>query len=126
MILRFTSFIAVLTVSAALAADTKCLLGHSSSSTLKSSGRMGVRVSDEDSVVVKISGLGQVKAMLNGQYALTLLKEIDGVFYYQQADEKGLIVWAYCPTTKHLSYSKLQPTLVDRLPDAYFLVVQCK
>lgn len=109
-----------------LAADIQCVLHHSSSATVRLGDRMDVRASDKDSVAVKITGAGEQKAMLNGQFPLSLLKEIDGVYYYMQPSEDGMAIWAYYKKAQYLTYSKTRSYPVTRLPDTYFLAGQCK
>lgn len=123
---HFFLFLAGVFAGSALATDIQCIMRHSSSTTMKLDDRMDVRASDDDSVLVKITGVGEQKAMLNDQYALNLLKEINGVYYYIQPDEDGLAVWAYYKKAKYLTYSKTRSYPVTRLPDSYLLVGQCK
>jgi hypothetical protein len=103
-----------------------CVLKHSASAGIDDSGNINVHTSDEDSIIVKIEGIGQDIAIFNSSDKLQLIKTDKNAFYYQQETVEGVIIWAYFLKTNVLTYAKIRAFPVLDKPSSYLMISKCK
>jgi hypothetical protein len=126
--LRLSSLTALLLLvlgSSAHSLDISCTLRHSAVASLNDNGTIDVHTTDDDSIPVRITGIGEKQATFNGAYELTLVKRDGDGLYYLQPSTDGMVLWVYFPKSHTLTYCKLRASPVVGTPDSYMMIAKC-
>ena len=109
-------------VGAAHSADIACVLQHSAVAELTHSDSVDVHTTDDDSIAVRLSGLGSDTALSNDTHTLVRIGSDTHAIFYRQEDAPGLVIWAYFPKSHAITYAKLRTYPANGLPSSYLMI----
>jgi len=121
------TFISILSVIVSLgglaeATEITCTLRHSAVARLDERSKVDVHTTDNDEIRVKITGIGEKKAIFNDIYELTLIKREEDALYYLQHVSSGVVMWVYFSKSRSLLYCKLRSFPLLGNPDSYLMI----
>ena len=100
------------------------VLRHSAVAEVNDSGHVDVHTTDNDAIEFTLEHVGADSATFNGQYELRLIKREPDALYYLQSSIRGVIIWAYFPNSRTVTYAKIRSFPITGVPSSYLMIAK--
>ena len=103
------------------------VLRQSAIAEINDSGHIDVHTTDNDAIEFTLEHVGADSATFNGefgQFELRLIKRELDALYYRQSFTGGIIIWAYFPNSRTVTYAKIRSVPVTGDPSSYLMITK--
>lgn len=100
------------------------VLRQSAVAEINESGRIDVHTTDNDAIEFTLEHIGADSATFNGQYELRLIKREPDALYYLQTSTGGIVIWAYFPNSRTVTYAKIRSFPLTGVPSSYLMITK--
>ena len=100
------------------------VLRQSAVAEIDESGHIDVHTTDNDAIEFTLEHVGAEAATFNGQYELRLIKSEPDALYYLQSSPGGIVIWAYFPNSRTVTYARVRSFPTTGVPSSYLMITK--